>query len=102
MRAILKSLCLIAITIVPTVGSALQACATRDVVVERLSSGYGESFVGGGLQSETKIFEVWFSEDEGTWTILMTKSDWTSCIMASGTNWREAMPSAKIPAGIPG
>ena len=90
MRAITTRLCFITMTIIPSVGAAQQSCATRDKVVERLSTGYGESFVGGGLQSETKIFEVWFSEKEGTWTILMTKSDGTSCIMAAGTNWREA------------
>ena len=102
MRAILKSLCVISIVSVPSVGLAQQACATRDVVVERLSTGYGESFQGGGLQSDTKIFEVWYSEEAGTWTILMTKADGTSCVMASGTNWREPIPSDKVPAGIPG
>lgn len=102
MRAILKSLCFVTVVMTPSVGLAQPACATRDVVVERLSTGYGESFQGGGLQSATKVFEVWFSEDEGTWTILMTKADGTSCVMASGTDWRAPMPSDKVPVGIPG
>eukprot|EP01023_Acetabularia_acetabulum_P053085 TRINITY_DN59156_c0_g1_i1.p1 TRINITY_DN59156_c0_g1~~TRINITY_DN59156_c0_g1_i1.p1 ORF type:complete len:105 (-),score=15.61 TRINITY_DN59156_c0_g1_i1:89-403(-) len=102
MRAISKSLCLIALLSVPTVSQAQVACAARDTVVERLAANYGESFQGGGLQSETKIFEVWFSEDEGTWTILMTRPDGTSCVMAPGTAWRAPPSGDKVPVGIPG
>lgn len=65
-------------------------CAPRDVVVERLGAKYGEQFAGGGLQSTRQIFEVWFSPRTRTWTILMTRADGVSCIMASGTNWRSA------------
>lgn len=102
MRAILKSLLLFCVVSSPGVAFAQAACATRDIVVERLSSGYGESFQGGGLQSSNKVFEVWYSEEDGTWTILMTKSDGISCVMASGTDWRAPLPSDKVPAGIPG
>ena len=79
-----------------------QSCATRDIVIERLSTGYGETLQGGGLQSETKIFEVWFSEESGTWTILMTKANGTSCVMASGTNWRGPGPNDQLIPGVPG
>ena len=68
-------------------------------VVDKLAVKYGEAFSGGGLQSAESIFEVWHSAEKGTWTILMTRADGTSCIMASGTNWREGL---KVPAGIPG
>ncbi len=83
----------------PTALHAQNNCAARDSVVDKLSVKYGEAFAGGGLQNAQSVFEVWFSEEKGTWTILMTRADGTSCIMASGTNWREGI---KIPAGIPG
>ncbi len=102
MRAVLKSLCLLAVIGAPSVVAAQPSCAERDFVVQKLTTSYGESFQGGGLQSETKVFEVWFSEEKGTWTILMTNADGMSCVMASGTNWRGAVPSDKVPAGIPG
>ena len=76
-------------------------CAARDTVVEKLESSYGEAFAGGGLQNSTHIFEVWFSEDKGTWTILMTRADGTTCIMASGTNWLDGDGTMKTPAGVP-
>lgn len=102
MRAILSSLCLIVLTSAPAIGQARLSCAERDTVVERLATGYGESFQGGGLQSEERLFEVWFSEEQGTWTILLTRADGTSCVMASGTNWRQPLPSDKLKPGIPG
>ncbi len=76
-------------------------CAARDTVIEKLETGYGEVFAGGGLQSSTKIYEVWFSEEKGTWTILMTRSDGFSCIMASGTNWRDGLPGVNKAEGTP-
>lgn len=77
-------------------------CASRDVVVDKLSVKYGEAFGGGGLQNAQQIFEVWYSEEKGTWTILMTRADGLSCIMASGTHWRGGLPAIKAPEGIPG
>jgi hypothetical protein len=99
MRRILTSLTLLA-AVLPTTIQAQAACAERDMVVEKLEGRYGEAFAGGGLQSSSSVFEVWFSEEKGTWTILMTRPNGLSCIMASGTNWREAGPSLRTPAGI--
>lgn len=76
-------------------------CADRARVVASLSATYGESFAGGGLQSAQQIIEVWYSEEKGTWTILMTRADGRSCIMASGTNWR-GPDQVKAPQGVPG
>ena len=80
----------------PAVAQSQQNCAPRDVVVERLSGGYGEVFSGGGLQSTDSVFEIWTSEKDGTWTILMTRSDGMSCVMAAGTDWRKALASQQV------
>ena len=102
MRRILTGLTFLATTlaITSTTAHAQQACADRDLVTERLAAKYGESFAGGGLQNSSRVFEVWFSPEKGTWTILMTHADGTTCIMASGTNWLEGDLKPK-PAGIP-
>ena len=99
MQGILKGLTLLAV-LLPTSLYAQNNCAQRDLVIEKLSANYGEAFGGGGLQNSNRVFEVWFSEEKGTWTILMTRADGVTCIMASGTNWRDAHPSLKQPAGI--
>lgn len=85
----------------PSVLFAQSNCADRERVVQSLSASYGESFAGGGLQNAQQIIEVWYSEEKGTWTILMTRADGRSCIMASGTNWRDGT-GVKLPEGIPG
>ncbi len=96
----LKTLVLVA-GLLPSVALAQSNCANRDVVVDKLAAKYGEAFAGGGLQNTQQIFEVWFSPEKGTWTILMTRADGMSCIMASGTNWRDETP-VKTPLGMPG
>lgn len=77
----------LAITALPAAAETPN-CADRATIVERLSSGYGENFAGGGVRNAQSIFEVWFSDESGTWTILMTTPDGRSCVMAAGTNWR--------------
>lgn len=77
----------VSVTLLSTSVHAMN-CAPRDVVVTRLLDTYGENFSGGGLQNAESIFEVWTSPNDGTWTILMTRADGTSCIMAAGTDWR--------------
>ena len=101
MRRILTGLTFLAATLPATAFANGMPCADRSVVIERLEAGYGEVFAGGGLQNSTRIFEVWFSEEKGTWTILMTRADGKSCIMASGTNWRDGLPMEPKVAGIP-
>ena len=85
----------------PLSAHAQAFCADRASVVSKLEASYGEAFAGGGLQNSERIYEVWFSEEKGTWTILMTRADGQSCIMASGTNWRDGT-GFSIPKGIPG
>ena len=94
----IKSLA-VAAALLPGALHAQANCGARDSVVDKLSVKYGEAFSGGGLQNAESIFEVWHSAEKGTWTILMTRADGITCIMASGTNWREGL---KVPAGIPG
>lgn len=87
--------------VVPTAIHAQSNCADRDAVVASLENKYGEVFAGGGLQNPKQILEVWFSEERGTWTVLMTRANGKTCIMASGTNWRDSA-DVKLPKGIPG
>ena len=89
----------VAAMLLPGALHAQANCGQRDTVVDKLTGKYGEAFSGGGLQNAERVFEVWHSEEKGTWTILMTRADGTSCIMAAGTNWRDGL---NIPAGIPG
>ncbi|WP_010137373.1 hypothetical protein [Oceanicola sp. S124] len=71
------------------------SCAPRDVVVERLAEGYGETRKSIGLGSNNAMVEVFASDDSGTWTITMTTPQGITCLIASGKAFetlREALP----------
>jgi hypothetical protein len=91
----MRFLLMLALAGAPTFALAQANCADRQDLVDQLVSGYGEEFAGGGLQNARHIIEVWASDEEGTWTILMTTADGKSCVMASGTDWRKGQPQPK-------
>ena len=62
-------------------------CGPRDVVTERLDMSYGERLTGGGFQNADSVIELWVSPETGSWTILLSRADGQSCIMAAGTDW---------------
>ncbi len=70
------------------------ACAERTSVVARLADRYGETLQSIGLQSNSAVVEVYASVDTGTWTILMTRPDGISCLIASGESWQKDVAEA--------
>lgn len=71
-------------------------CADRDMVVERLQSKYQESLAGGGLQKSKdsqSVVEVWASEETGTFTVMLTRPDGVTCVVATGTDWHQRSPA---------
>ncbi len=83
-----------------TTGLAQNYCGPRDVVIDRLISGFGEALTAGGLRSQSSVLEIWAAPDTGTWTVLITRADGIACVMASGTDWhqRDRQP---VPMGEP-
>ena len=84
----------------PPVAQAQMACGARDAVVENLGQKYGEVRRGGGLTGSTAIYEIWASEETGSWTILKTTPNGLTCVMAVGEGWQDQAGEA-IPAGDP-
>lgn len=68
-------------------GLAQSACSPREIVAERLGDGYHELQLATGVQTNGNVIEIWASPATGTWTILMTVPNGTSCVMSSGTGW---------------
>ena len=67
---------------------AQSICAERSIIIERLENRFHESYQGAGLQSTTSLIEIWSSGESGSWTILLSNADGTSCVIASGMNWQ--------------
>lgn len=71
-------------------------CAERARVVERLAERFGETRKSMGLNQVNGLVEVFASDDTGSWTILLTRPDGTSCLLASGELWEpDARPLVK-------
>ncbi len=76
--------------------AAGRPCAERAQVIERLAERYGETLQSMGMHSSQGVLEVYASEATGTWTILVTSPDGTSCLIAAGEMWEsDAEPLLK-------
>jgi hypothetical protein len=84
-------------------GTALaqnQNCGDRDQIVTQLQERWGETRQNMGLNQGNSIVEVFVSDTTGTWTILVTIPDGTSCLIAAGENW-EQVAGELLPSGSP-
>lgn len=63
-------------------------CAERHVIVNHLKNKYGEKLAGAGRQNAESMLELYVSE-KGTWTIIITRRDGSSCPVAVGEDWRQ-------------
>lgn len=70
-----------------TVGG-IRYCAEHNQISEKLSAKYNEQRSGMGLVGSSGMVEL-FTSDNGTWTIVVTQVDGTSCIVAAGNSWSE-------------
>lgn len=73
-------------------------CAPREVVLERLTSKYGESLRVIAMGSNGAVVEALASGGGETWTILVTRPGGLTCLVASGTNF-EVVDSPSPPKG---
>ncbi len=77
----------------PAAAQAAQ-CVPRAVALATLAERHGETRRGIGLDARGTVMEV-FAAEGGGWTILVTRPDGTSCLVASGTGYEdlaEALP----------
>lgn len=74
-----------------------RSCAPRDVVLHRLSEGFGETRQSIGLGANNAVVEV-FASDTGSWTIIVTFPNGSTCLVASGQAF-ETLAEATPPKG---
>ncbi len=76
-------------------GAAAQTtCGTHASMIASLDLKYSETRRGFGLSGPTMAFEVWASDETGTWTILKVYTSGMACLMASGKYWQTDPPVA--------
>ena len=90
MRKYVTGLIAAAGVIAMTSGAEAQMlCKERSEVLARLSTGYKEAPTAMGLASNGGLIEVLTSSEDGrTWTIIITRPNGVSCVMATGETWQ--------------
>jgi len=79
-------------------GQSVQpACGDRAKVLSGLSAEYSESPVALGVTASGGLIELLSAPDGKTWTILYTRPDQVTCLVASGESWQEITPETTGP-----
>jgi hypothetical protein len=73
-----------------TPGIAATTCADHDAMVKLLGKRYKEALSNYGVSGQKNIVEIFVSK-VGTFTILVTRSDGVSCVVATGDNWESQL-----------
>ncbi|MEO9822008.1 MAG: hypothetical protein ABJQ34_06930 [Paracoccaceae bacterium] len=97
-RTVAAALVFGAAAIAPPAVHAQSNCAPRELITERLQSKFSERLTGGGLQNANQMLEIWTSDRTGSFTVIVSRADGISCIVASGHNW-DTIVTAMIPDG---
>lgn len=66
--------------------SAQVPCSPREQLVTTLTKQFKETPVGIGLAQPGQVLEV-FASPSGSWSMVMTMPNGTSCLIAAGENW---------------
>lgn len=74
-----------------------QTCNRHGDLLETLKRSYAEEPNAFGLQGNGHLLEVFVSKQTGSWTIVSTRPDGTSCIIAAGQHWQAVPPAADEP-----
>ncbi len=65
-----------------------QQCDQRARVIGHLAQKYQETPVAIGVTAAGGMVEVLTTGDGGTWTIILSNPNGTSCLVAAGDGWR--------------
>ena len=80
---------LVVLALFSTAAQAQMLCKERSEVLAQLSTGYQEAPTAMGLASNGALIEVLSSSDDGrTWTIIITRPNGVSCVLATGESWQ--------------
>ena len=71
-----------------TADAASPQCGPRTALLDQLAKQYKEAPAAVGLANSGALVEVLTSEDGTTWTIVVSRPDGTTCLVAAGQEWQ--------------
>lgn len=97
--AIVVSLAVLGEGVFLSSATAQTLCGRRDDFVRQLRDKYGETRHSVGIAQGNRVMEIFASDETGSWTILITDPQGTSCLVTAGEGFRTEEPS-EVP--VPG
>jgi hypothetical protein len=92
-RAAGAAIMLIAMAAIPAAAagspSASPQCAPRPEFLKQLSKRFHEEPVALGLTNNGSVIEVLTSDDGSTWTMMISRPNGSSCLIAAGEGWEQ-------------
>ena len=88
---------LLAVFLLSLPALAQSPCDRRDSVIDLLEQKYREAPVAAGVTHQGSLVEVLTDEKSGTWTIIVTSPQGTTCLIFSGDGWRRLHQIAEEP-----
>lgn len=73
----------------PTFAAQPSNCGPHADLVKALSDKFGETPSATALTDAGGLLEVLAADDGSTWTILLSRPDGLSCVVAAGENWQD-------------
>lgn len=77
----------LALAVLASTGASAQGqmvCGKRDTIISQLEQKYGETRRSMGVQQGRGVVEIFASVETGSWTITVTDTRGTMCLMAAG------------------
>lgn len=78
---------------------AMGMCGKRDDFVRSLAAQYNEQPIALGIAGEVNLVEIYNSGPGGSWTMLVTVPEGSSCIIAAGKDFELLPPPKPIEKG---
>ena len=97
MTFIIRCIACAALTMVATSTLSQNICGDRSRFVDQLHEQYGEAPAALGLASNGTVVEL-LTSAVGSWTIIVTRPNGVSCVVASGESWQDVPKLAIGPA----
>jgi len=72
-----------------SMASAQSMCMPHAELAKRLGDRFSETPIAIALANNGSLLEVFSTGSGSTWTIIITKPDGTSCVVAAGEAWAE-------------
>ena len=76
------------VTASSSLASAAAPCGSREAVAKALTTKYKEARRVMGVVNAKAVMEI-FMSPQGAWTVLVTDTSGTDCIIATGQDWQE-------------